>query len=403
MVGGNVIPEVKRQNELTEITGTVGSVFLGLTVGCARCHDHKFDAIPSTDYYRLQSFFAASELVDLPIAPKAELEAFEAAKKAVEQKAAPLREKLAALEAPYRKALAERKHAMLTAEERAVMAVPEGKRTPTQKRLVQGLQNSLRVTWEDVAAAVAANPADHATREALKRAIAEIEQTLPRPPAHAMALVDQKAKAPDTFVFRRGDHRNKGPKVAPRPPGVILATQRREAFGPDRVVPTASTTGRRLALARWMTDASNPLVARVIVNRLWQYHFGRGIVATSSDFGVRGELPSHPELLDWLASELIAGGWRLKPLHRLIVTSATYRQSSKPNRAGGRARPGERPAGPDEPPPPRCGRGPRRDARRLGRAQSEDGRARRAGPAREGSCGPDLHGGRGGRPLARRP
>ncbi len=127
VVGGNVIPEVKRQNELTEITGTVGSVFLGLTIGCARCHDHKFDAIPTTDYYRLQSFFAASELVDLPIAGKAEIEAFEAAKKAVEQKAAPLRAQLAALEAPYRKRLAEQKHAMLTAEERAVMAIPEAK------------------------------------------------------------------------------------------------------------------------------------------------------------------------------------------------------------------------------------------------------------------------------------
>ena len=93
-----------------------------------------------------------------------------------------------------------------------------------------------------------------------------------------------------------------------------------------------------MALARWLTDSSNPLVARVIVNRLWQYHFGRGIVATSSDFGVRGEPPSHPELLDWLASELIAGGWRLKPIHRLIVTSATYRQSSKPAPRAGQAK-----------------------------------------------------------------
>ena len=144
-----------------------GSVLLGLTVGCARCHDHKFDAIPSTDYYRLQSFFAASDLVDQPIAPKAELEAFETAKKAVERKAAPLREQLAALEAPYRKSLTEQKQAMLTAGVRAVMAVPEAKRTPAQKRLVQGLQNSLRVTWEDVAAAVAASLADHPKRETI--------------------------------------------------------------------------------------------------------------------------------------------------------------------------------------------------------------------------------------------
>jgi hypothetical protein len=329
LVGGNVIPEVKRQNELNEITSTVGSVFLGLTIGCARCHDHKFDAIPSTDYYRLQSFFAASELVDVPIASKAEIQAHEAAKKAAEEKTAPLRKDLAALEAPYRKRLADQKHAQLTAVEKAVMAVPDAKRTPAQKRLVQGLQNSLRVTWEEVAAAVATNPVDHSKRERLKREISEIDRAHPRPPAHAMALVDQKKAAPETFVLRRGDYRNKGPKVSPRPLGVILATQKPEAFGPDRVVPTSSTTGRKSALARWLTESTNPIVARVIVNRLWQYHVGRGIVTTSSDFGVRGELPSHPELLDWLASELTAGGWRLKRMHRLIVTSATYRQSSK--------------------------------------------------------------------------
>jgi hypothetical protein len=111
---------------------------------------------------------------------------------------------------------------------------------------------------------------------------------------------------------------------------VILASQSTGAFAANWIKPTSSTTGRRAALARWLTSTENPLAARVIVNRVWQYHFGHGIVVTSSDFGVRGEPPSHPELLDWLASELIAGGWRLKPLHRLIVTSAAYRQSSKP-------------------------------------------------------------------------
>jgi hypothetical protein len=329
LVSGNIIPEVKRQNELTEITTTVGSVFLGLTIGCARCHDHKFDAIPTTDYYRLQSFFEASELVDLPIAAKAEVEAYEAARKAVEKQTGPLKQQMAAIEVPYRKALAEKKHAMLTADERAVMAIPEKDQTAAQKRLVSGLRTSLRITWEEVAAAVAANPADHARREAFKRQIYEIEQRLPRPPAHAMALVDRTVKAPDSFVFRRGDHRDKGPRVSPRPPGVILASQRSPAFGPDSIVPRGDKSGRRSALAGWLTGADNPIVARVIVNRLWQYHFGRGIVATPSDFGVRGEPPSHPDLLDWLAAELISGGWRLKPIHRLIVTSATYRQATK--------------------------------------------------------------------------
>ncbi len=175
---------------------------------------------------------------------------------------------------------------------------------------------------------MAANSNDHARREELKRAIYEIERTLPRPPAHAMALVDQKSNAADTFVLRRGDYKNKGPKVLPRPPGVILASQPAGSF-PAAIDPRGDKTGRRAALARWLTAPNNPLSARVLANRVWQHHFGRGIVATPSDFGVRGEPPSHPELLDWLASELIAGGWRQKSLHRLIVTSAAYRQSTR--------------------------------------------------------------------------
>jgi hypothetical protein len=332
VVGGNVIPEVKRQNELSEITSTVGSVFLGLTIGCARCHDHKFDAIPTTDYYRLQSFFAASELADLPIAPDSERKAFEATEKAVQARTAPLKAQLAKLEAPYRQAIKARKVSMLSVEERAVIDTPAAKRTPAQKKLAQGLQSSMRVTWEEVAAAVAADPdpAVHARRESLKRAIYEIERTLPHPPAQAMALVDQKSKKSDTFVLRRGDYKNRGPRVAPRPPGVILASQPPEAFTASSIVPTGEKTGRRAALARWLARADNPLTARVIVNRLWQYHFGRGIVASASDFGVRGDGPTHPELLDWLAGELIGHGWRLKPMHRLMVTSAAYRQSSRP-------------------------------------------------------------------------
>jgi hypothetical protein len=323
-----VIPEAKRQTELSEITGTVGSVFLGLTIGCARCHDHKYDAIPSTDYYRLQSFFAASELADVPIASGEQRAAFESARSAVDKKTAPLKQQLAALEAPYRAALTSKKKSMLSPHEQAVMNTPENARTPAEKRLAKGLENSLRITWEEVAAAVAENRADFARRETLKRAVYEIERTLPRPPAHAMALVDETSRAADTFVLRRGDYKNKGPKVAPRPPGVILASQPAGSF-PTKIESHRDNTGRRAALARWLGAATNPLTARVLVNRLWQHHFGRGIVATPSDFGVRGEAPTHPELLDWVASELVAGGWRLKPLHRLIVTSATYRQSSR--------------------------------------------------------------------------
>ncbi|MBY0397974.1 MAG: DUF1549 domain-containing protein, partial [Thermoleophilia bacterium] len=202
VVSGNIDPAEKRQSELTEITGTVGSVFLGLTIGCARCHDHKFDAIPTTDYYRLQSFFAAAQLVEKPIATDADREAFKAAKAAIDAKAAPLRKRMAEIEAPYRKALSEKKQASLTATERAVMSLPRAKRTPAQQRIAEGLATTLKVSWEEVAEAVAHNAVDHAERESLKRAIHAIEVTLPRPPAHAQALVDNGKSAPETFVYR---------------------------------------------------------------------------------------------------------------------------------------------------------------------------------------------------------
>jgi hypothetical protein len=329
LVGGNVIPEVKRQSELSEITGTVGAVFLGLTIGCARCHDHKFDAIPTTDYYRLQAFFANSELADVPIAQKTEHDAYAAARKAVEKKTAPLKAELAKLEAPVRLALHERKMSMLSGNERAVLNKPENGRTPAEGRLAKGLETSLRITWEEIAAAIAASPADHARREMLKRAIYEIERTLPRPPAHAMALFEGKSKGTDTFVLRRGDYKLPGPKVAPRPPGVILASQPGDSFAAPATLAKGDKTGRRAALAKWLAGPTNPLTARVAVNRLWQHHFGRGIVATPSDFGTRGEPPSHPELLDWLASLYLRHGWRAKRLHSLMVTSAAYRQSSR--------------------------------------------------------------------------
>ena len=135
-----MIPEVKRQSELSEITGTVGSVFLGLTIGCARCHDHKFDAIPTTDYYRLQAFFATSKLDDVPIASKAERDAFAAVEKAIHARTGSAPEASSRkLEAPYRRAIKDRKLAMLSAEERAVMNTPSKQRTPAQKKLAQGL------------------------------------------------------------------------------------------------------------------------------------------------------------------------------------------------------------------------------------------------------------------------
>ena len=220
---------------------------------------------------------------------------------------------------------------MLSAEERAVAGTPADETHAGPEEAGEGAGNVAANHLGGSCRGRSANRADMDRRERLKREIYEIERALPRPPAHAMALVEKKAKEVEAFVLRRGDYKTRGPRVAPRPPGVILASQPAGSFTASPGSSKDEKTGRRAALAAWLTGGSNPLTARVIVNRLWQHHFGRGIVATPSDFGVRGEPPSHPELLDWLASELIREGWRLKPLHRLMVTSATYRQSSKPD------------------------------------------------------------------------
>jgi hypothetical protein len=326
-VGGNIDQAVKRQAELTEVTSTVGSVFLGLTIACARCHDHKFDPLPTTDYYRLQSYFAGTIHEDVPIAGPEEQDHYAAEEKRVEERIAPIRQQMAALEAPYRAALSKEKEANLTDAERAVRAIPEEKRTPEQKKLAEGTNKALNITWEEIAAAVSRNPADHQKREALKRAIHDIQLTMPRPPAKAMALIEEKKEVPETFVYRRGDPGNRGPLVAPRPPGILLVSQVQE-HDPAFVPAESNTSNRRLELAQWLVRDDNPLTARVIVNRLWLHHFGRALVTTPNDFGTRGEPPSHPDLLDWLANRLVDGGWRLKEIHRLMVTSATYRQAS---------------------------------------------------------------------------
>ena len=332
VVSGNIDPEVKRQNELTEATSTVGSVFLGLTVGCARCHDHKFDPIPTADYYRLQAYFAGAELTEVPIHSADEKAAHDAETARIRALIAPLDAEKKKLEQPYRDRLRAAKEAGLTPLEQAVRAKPREERTPEEQRLFEGTSTALNVTWEEVAEAVAEHPADHAAREALKRRIHDLEIQLPRPPAHAMTFLESTNTIPDTWVLGRGVVKNRRERVDPGPPGLLLASMQRAggtAAGiPERV--DEQRSGRRRALAQWLLDPRHPLTARVMANRLWQHHFGRGLVATPSDFGTRGARPSHPELLDWLAQELVRQQWRLKPMHRMLVLSETYARRSDP-------------------------------------------------------------------------
>ena len=181
-----------------------------------------------------------------------------------------------------------------------------------------------------------------------------------RPCPTASGMTDAGPEAPPVRLLRKGNSANPGDVVAPGFLSVLGSTELPEVAGRP-----AATTGRRKALAEWVTRPDHPLTARVMVNRLWQDHFGRGIVATPGDFGTQGASPTHPELLDWLATELVARGWSLKAIHRLMVTSATYRQSSIAAGEGPRGRPRQPPVRPDDPPEAR-GRGrPRRPAGRL--------------------------------------
>jgi hypothetical protein len=338
VVSGNIDPEERRQSELVSVTSTVGSVFMGLTLGCARCHDHKFDPLPTEDYYRLQACFAGVELSEIPIHDEKEKEVVDRERARIKALIKPIAAEKATLEEPYKNRLKALKEANLTERERAVRAKSKEQRTPEEQRLFEGTNTALRVTWEEIAEAVFENQLDHQTREALKRQIHELQLLSPRPPAHAMAMVEKEPhdKLPETPVLRRGNVKLKGKAVQAGPPQILAkAMGRPETSFQSNQPLDEDHSGRRLALANWLTDPSHPLTARVMVNRLWQHHFGRGLVGTASDFGVRGEVPANQDLLDWLALELIRSGWSLKTMHRLMVTSEAYRRSSgKSNESG---------------------------------------------------------------------
>ena len=250
---GNKLVAFSRNEVLTEMTDAIGATFLGLTMGCARCHDHRFDAISQKDYYRLQAYFAATQERDLVLADA--------------RTQAEWTERTAKIQAQIKKL-----HKQI-----------EGK--------------------DD---------------RAIEKQIVELRRTLPEP-LPTISTVKNGERTP-IHVLKRGDVEKKGTLIGPRPLSVLVPTE------PDEFPGEAEKP--RTLLARWLNRSDNPLVPRVLVNRLWQGHFGKGIVATPNDLGVNGSAPSHPELLDWLANEFIANGRRIKPIHRLIVLSSTYRQSS---------------------------------------------------------------------------
>jgi len=315
----------------------VGSSTMGLTVQCARCHNHKFDPVPQIDYYRMQAVFTTAYRTEkwipqmnrrLPIATKRQKEA--AAKINAEVAAAV--KVLKAEQADLRKTFAARVFSdqleLLPEELRedvksALNAKPES-RTEVQKYLAGKFEEKLRPEGEKLDEVITEYPE---YTQGTKRINAKItaEESQRRLFDEVRALYDQPGEV-TTPVLLRGDALTPGPLVEPGVISTIASPEPFEWLAPES---ESKTSGRRLAFARWLTQQEHPLTARVMVNRIWMHHFGTGIVATPDDFGVSGASPSHPDLLDWLATEFVRSGWSIKHIHRLILHSSTWQQSSR--------------------------------------------------------------------------
>ena len=316
----------------------VSTAFYGLTIGCAQCHDHRYDPITQADYYRLRAVFEpgfntgswkapggrlVSLLTDAGRAESAKIEAeakkLDAARLTKQEEfiSEVLDKELAKADTNIRDAI------------RAAYRTEAKKRTAEQIKLLKDWPRVNQLSAGSLYLYDSTNKTKHA--DTLKKMADEAAAVRAKKPVeeflHAFDETPLKADAiPATFVFHRGDIEQPKQPVQPGDLTVLAGQRRIEVPADDPALPT---TGRRLAFARALTDGRHPLLARVIVNQVWMRHFGKGLVATPGDFGQLGEKPSHPDLLDWLACEFMDSGWSLKHLHRLMLTSATYRQSSR--------------------------------------------------------------------------
>jgi hypothetical protein len=327
--GGADDVELAKNEVMAETIKIVSSSLLGLTVGCAQCHDHRYDPIPQSDYYRLRAIFEPAydwKKWKAPNARRVSLytEANKAAAAEIEEKAKAILDERSKkqnefIEATFEKELAKLPEDMQPAA-REARETDAKKRTPEQKELIKKFP-SLNVSagslylYDSKAAAELKKMADEA---------AALRETKPKE-QFVRALTEVPGAVPKTFFFARGDHEQ--PKQELEPAGLTVLNNNSESAKLPLNDEQLPTTGRRLAWAQRLTNGEHPLVARVLVNRIWMHHFGRGLVATAGDFGFLGNRPTHPELLDWLASEFVASGWSLKHLQRVILTSSVYRQA----------------------------------------------------------------------------
>lgn len=309
-------------NILNDLTDVTGEVFLGLGVGCARCHDHKFDPILQKDYYRLQASFAAFLPRDDTYAGEAaEIAAYQSQLREWESATEAIRTELEILEQPVRDNVANKAIDKFPPDVRPLLRRMSEERAPYEVQLADLAFRQVTNEWNALDYAKQLTGEKKERWRALRAKLAEHDQLKPAKRFTVLAAGETGAVAPPTFIPSHGTNAE----------AIVPASFEVVGGQPLVAAPTADgkTTGRRTALAAWINDPANSLSHRVIVNRVWQYHFGNGIVANASDFGRLGQPPTHPELLDWLANWWLQNGRSFKRLHKLIVTSATYRQSAQ--------------------------------------------------------------------------
>ncbi len=330
----NFVPE--RLKVISDVINVVSSGVMGLTLECARCHSHKYDPIPHRDYYRFKAIFQGAldehdwssfKTRTLSVATAQHRRQVAAINPPLESEVKKLTAKQKKLESEIQLDLLRHHYPEQSEADHhqtiAALKVADNSRTLPQKILVERLQKSEQLPDEQQPASVLQK---RRSRDEIQREIEGIRRRM-APPLAIRALWDFGRPSP-TYLLRRGEHDKPGPRVGPGVPSAL--TDGHTPFDVQPPFPDGTPkTGRRLALARWLVQPDHPLTARVMVNRIWYHHFGAGLAADLENFGVAGARPSHPELLDWLALEFTERGWSVKEMHRLIMNSRTYRQSSR--------------------------------------------------------------------------
>ncbi len=304
-------PQQAKFDELDDILGTTSQTMLGLTINCARCHDHKIDPISQRDYYSMLSFLGNVRRYGI----RSNETVFDASVRTMENDRNDP-ETLKSIE-QVAKQISEVESNILEIENKAIAGFE-----PVEHEEFQYEMHKVRLIKKQVGNTI--EQADMEQYERLKRQHGRLKQRLDSNKIQILAVKEHGTQLPQMKVRIRGNPHVEGVDVEPAFPEVF-------GLGPVSMAASQSSTGARRALADWIVSESNPLTARVMVNRIWQYHFGEGIVRTSSDFGYQGSLPTHPELLDWLAAEFVESNWSIKAIHRKVMLSAAYQMSGAYN------------------------------------------------------------------------